>query len=458
MAARPVTRDLIVCGGGISGLALAFLALRRGVRDVVVLEAADRPGGKIQSEWSEGLCCEWGPHGFLDNVPEMLALVDQLGLSGELVRADDAASDRFIVRGGRLRRVPTSPKRFFTSDVLSLRGRLRVLLEPFQPRGAGDESVFDFARRRIGREAAEVLVDAMVTGIFAGDSRRLSLPAAFPKMGAMEHAYGSLTRAMLAKRKHGSNGGPMGPGGRLTTLRRGMQQLTDTLATSLGPRLQLRSAVSAVVRRNGGFAVRLADGVEIAGREVAVALPPPPAARVVSGVLPAGAVDAMAAIPTAGVAVVMTGYRAPQPFRSPTRGFGFLVPARERGAILGTIFCDSTFPPQAPPGTTLLRTLLGGARDGGVLALADDEMLAVVRRALDRYLGGDPEPDFVRIIRHEQGIPQYTLGHLARLAEIEAAAAAVPGLHILGNGLHGIAANTCVVEAARVAGRIGAAR
>jgi protoporphyrinogen/coproporphyrinogen III oxidase len=458
MAAERETRDLVVCGGGISGLALAFLALRRGVHDVTVLEAAERPGGKIQSEWAEGLCCEWGPQGFLDNVPEMLALVDQLGLAGELVRADAAAADRFIVRGGRIRRLPRSPQGFLTSDVLSLPGRLRVLLEPFQPRGAGDESVYDFARRRIGREAAEVLVDAMVTGIFAGDSRQLSLPAAFPKMGAMEHAYGSLTRAMLARGKNGSNGGPMGPGGRLTTLRRGMQQLTDTLAASLGSRLRLRSAAGAIVREGSGFVVRIAGGEEIAARQVAVALPPLEAARVTSGVLPPRAVDALAAIPTAGVAVVMTGYRAARPFRRATEGFGFLVPGRERGEILGTIFCDSTFPSQAPPGTTLLRTLLGGARDANMLALSDDQMLAAVRRALDRYLGGDPAPDFVRIIRHERGIPQYTVGHLARLAEIEAAAAAVPGLHILGNGLHGIAANTCVVEAAKVAGRIGAER
>jgi oxygen-dependent protoporphyrinogen oxidase len=457
MAVPRVAHDLIVCGGGISGLTLAFLALRRGAGDVVVLEEAERAGGKIQTEWSDGVCSEWGPHGFLDNVPETLALVESLGLTADLVRADEAADDRFIARGGRLRRVPTKPPAFLSSDVLSLPGRLRVLLEPFQPRGPADESVFDFARRRIGREAAEVLVDAMVTGVFAGDSKRLSLPAAFPKMAAMEQTYGSLTRAMLARRKNGG-GGPAGPGGRLTTMRRGMQQLTDALAAALGSRLRLRAGVDSVVRREGGFSVRLAGGGEVSGREVALALPPRSAAHVLSGTLPAGAVAALKGIPSAGVVVVMTGYRATRPFRQPTRGFGFLVPACERGGILGSIFCDATFPVQAPPGMTLLRTLLGGMRDGGVLALSDEEMVALVRRELDRYLGGDPEPDFVRIIRHQYGIPQYTLGHPGRVAEIEAAVAAVPGLHVLGNGLRGIAANSCVVEAGRAAARIGGVR
>ncbi len=458
MASGRTIHDLIVAGGGISGLATAFLALQRGVGDVVVLEAAARPGGKIQTDWIDGICCEWGPQGFLDNTPETLDLVARLGLSGDLVRADQAAEDRFIARDGRLRRVPTTPSAFLASDVLSLPGRLRVLLEPLRPRGAADESVFDFAARRIGREAAEVLVDAMVTGVFAGDSRRLSLPASFPNMAAMERRYGSLTKAMLAKRRNGGNGGPSGPGGRLTTLRRGMQQLTDALAAALGPRVRLRSPVASVVRAERGFAVRLDDGSELEGREVAMALPPAAAARALPGLLPAGAIGALRAIPYAGVVVVMTGYRKARPFPRASRGFGFLVPAREHGRVLGTIFCDATFPEQVPEGVTVLRTLLGGARDADAVALADGELIAVVRRELDRYLGGDPEPDFVRVIRHEYGIPQYTVGHLARLSEIEAAVGAVPGLHLLGNGLRGVAANTCVVEAAKTAARIGGAR
>ncbi len=453
---REPVHDLAVCGGGISGLALAHMARARGVGDVVVVEAESRSGGKIQTEWVDGFCCEWGPQGFLDNVPETLALVASLGLTGELVRADDAAGDRFIARGGRLRKVPLSPPAFLTSDVLSLPGRLRVLLEPFQRRGADEESVLAFASRRIGREAAEVLVDAMVTGVYAGDPARLSLPATFPKMRAMEQQYGSLVRAMLAKKRKGG-GGPAGPGGTLTTLRLGMQQLPNALANALGARVRLCARVERVTRGEGSFAVRLGDGSELAAKQVAVAMPPGAAARALDALLPGDAVAALQSIPYAKVAVVMTGYRAPRPFRHPTRGFGFLVPGRERRRILGSIFCDATFPAQAPAGATLLRTLLGGARDAGALDLSDGEMLALVRRELDHFLGGDPEPDFVRVIRHDYGIPQYTLGHLARLEEIERAAAAVPGLHLLGNGFHGIAANACVVEAERVAGLVAGA-
>lgn len=458
--------DLVIVGGGISGLALAHFARREaGIEDLVVLEAESRPGGKVQTEWIDGYCCEWGPQGFLDNVQDTLDLADQLGLGPDLVRASDASSDRFIARGGRLRRVPLSPPAFLTSGVLTLPGRLRVLLEPFQARGPAEESVFDFAARRIGAEAASVLVDAMVTGVYAGDPHRLSLPATFPRMREMESVHGSLVKAMLAKardrRRARAQGreappaaGPAGPGGTLTTFRLGMQQLTDTLAASLGGRVRTSASVERIETSELGFVVHSGASERIEARSVALAVPPAPAARLLRGLLAEHAIAALEAIPAVKVAVVMTGYGTARPFATATRGFGFLVPAVERRRVLGTIFCDATFPGQAPPGRTLLRTLLGGARDGEVLDLTDSDLLSVVRRDLADYLGGDPEPEFVHVIRHSYAIPQYTLGHLERLAAIDTALAAVPGLVLTGNGLRGIALNSCVAEARALAARI----
>lgn len=454
--------DLAVVGGGISGLTFAFLAQRRGLGEVVVLEQGEQAGGHLRTEWLDGYCCEWGPQGFLDNAPETLALVGALGLEKALLRAAEAAADRFILRNGKLRRLPTSPAKFITSDVLSLTGRLRVVLEPWQrPSRAGDESVFDFARRRIGREAAEVLVDAMVTGVFAGDPRQLSLPATFPRLRQLEASYGSLFRAMLARKKERARrgeagktpspgGGPMGPGGVLTTFQRGMQQLPDALAAALGPRLRQNAAVARVRRAPEAFSLQLKSGEVVEARRVVVATPPAVTASLLGEVLDAAAEAALRDIPTVPIAVVMTGYPSEQPFRSPTRGFGFLVPARERRRILGTIFCSSTFPPHSRPGTTLLRTLVGGARQGQLAHLPDAELLPLVRQELDRCLGGNPEPELVRIVRHAAAIPQYTLGHTSRLAAITRGAAAVPGLYLLGSGYTGVAVNSCVAEATRL--------
>src|SRR5262249_4850320 len=185
--------------------------------DAWVLEGADQPGGNIRTEERDGFLCEWGPNGFLDNEPATLRLVEALGLGEQLAPSSSAAHVRWIVRGGRLRALPARPPAFVTSDVLSLRGRMRVMLEWAQPaqRGVDDESVWDFAHRRIGREAADVLVDAMVTGVYAGDPRRLSIDGAFPRMRAMEREYGSLMRAMRVLKRAGG-GSPMGPSGKLT--------------------------------------------------------------------------------------------------------------------------------------------------------------------------------------------------------------------------------------------------
>ncbi len=464
--ADSAVHDLAVVGAGVSGLTLAFWFTHRGQRDAVVLEQATRPGGKLQTEWLEGYCCEWGPQGFLDSGQDTLRLVRELGLECELQRADQAAGDRFILRDGQLRRVPMSPLEFLRSDVLSLAGRLRVLLEPLQPpASAGDESVFAFACRRIGREAAEVLVDAMVTGVFAGDSRQLSLPATFPRMREMEAAYGSLFRAMLALRRQRARraaagqdatpaGGPAGPAGTLTTLRRGMQQLTDALAAALGPRLRLACPVTGVQRRVGGFTVHLAGGERLNARHLALAVPPGAAAALLGDVLDPAALAALREIPSIPIAVVMTGYSEARPFRHPVQGFGFLVPTRERRRILGTIFCSSTFPGQAPSGKTLLRTLVGGARHPHLVHLPDADLLSLVRQELDACLGGDPQPEMVHIVRHDEAIPQYTLGHASRVAAVHRGAAAVPGLYLLGNGYGGVAVNACVTEATQLAARL----
>lgn len=449
--------DCIVIGAGISGLALGFFARVSG-KSVLVLEEGSQAGGKIRTQWEDGFCCEWGPQGFLDNVPETLELVRLLGLEQRLVKASPRAADRFILRSGKLRKVPLSPPAFLASDVLSLKGKLRVLAEPFMPPGSvADESVFSFARRRIGREAAEVLVDAMVTGVFAGRATELSLPATFPKMAMMERTYGSLTRAMLALRKRGG-GGPAGPGGTLTSFVGGMQELTDRLVAALGSSLRLGNPVTTLQYQEGDvypWTVALADGTQLPARNVVVTVPPPKVCALFADLFPPQALAALREIPLPPVVVVMTAYKSPQPFAHPLSGFGFLVPSREPRQILGTLFCHSIFPNQVPEGGVLLRTILGGARQPEVIAFSDEELLRLVRRELHAILGGDSDPDLVRIFRHPEGIPQYTLGHPRRLQVLEETTSRFRGLYLTGNAYRGVAVNACIAEAKKVAASLG---
>jgi len=455
-------RAIAVVGGGVSGLAVTFhlrrqLAARGDRTEVRCLEASARPGGNIATSTVDGFTCEWGPNGFLDNEPATLELIRDLGISDRLLRSNQAAARRFVFRKGRLRLLPGGPLSFLTSGVLSPLGKLRVLCEPFGPGPPrdGDESVFGFASRRIGTEAASVLVDAMVSGIFAGDARNLSLRAAFPKMWEMESEHGSLLRAMKARRrarKSGDakrSGGPAGPGGTLTSFKTGMRELIDGLAAAVSPALRTGCRVERIVAPgDGGYRVHLADGAPVDAAAVVLACPAWFAADAVASLDPEMS-EAMAAIPSAPVAVVHLGYRGGDLNEIPV-GFGFLAPRGEGVRILGCLWSSSIFEGRAVDDRVLLTCMVGGATDPEALALSDDELVDVARRDLATCMRVVAEPVLRRVFRHPRGIPQYTLGHPARVATIERRLERFPGLTACGNSYRGISVNACALEAPRV--------
>jgi len=447
-----------IVGGGVTGLAAgAWLEHDHGIDNFVILEASSRAGGKIRSEHDAGFTLEWGPQGFLDNAPDTLELATLQALEDQLVRADEAAADRFILRQGKLRQVAASPVGFMLSSILPVSGRLRMLVEPFaSPHPGHDETVFEFASRRIGRQAAEVLVDAMVTGVFAGDSRKLSLAATFPKMAAMESEYGSLTKALFAKmreaRRTGSrSAGPAGPGGTLTTFSGGMVRLTDRLAESAGDRLLLKRPLQTLEREGSNHILNTEEGV-IEAETVLLALPAERAARLMTSLAP-DAVRPLAATPTAPIAVVMLGYSDNNAFGCPVNGFGFLVPRGEDEALLGTLYCHDIFPGQAPDDSLFLRAMVGGARSPEAVGLDDDGLTSRVRASLARVFGTDPNPDRVWIVRWEQGISQYTVGHLERVAAAKAAAGDA-GIELAGSPYRGVSVNDCIKQARAAAARL----
>ena len=450
--------QVAVVGAGIAGLSLAYRLMQRGV-EVRVLEGASRAGGNIQSELHQGYRCEWGPNGFLDNEPATLRLVDDLGLREQLAPASPLANTRWIVRGGKLRALPTKPQAFLTSDVLSVAGRARVLLEWAQPamKTGDDESVWDFAHRRIGREAADVLVDAMVTGVYAGDPRRLSLEAAFPRMRAMERDYGSLLGAMRAMKRAGkAGGGPMGPGGTLTSFRDGMETMVLALVQALGTRVALGHRLVSLRQQSGGWHLEFERGASLECDRVVLASPAWHASGLVQP-LDADLSRELDAIPSAPVVVVCVGWKAAD-VAGVTPGFGFLLPSRERFGILGTLFDSCVFPARAPQGQALWRTLLGGARDRGAIDLDDGTILDRVLRAYQKLLGLRATPDMIYIVRHARGIPQYPVGHVQRVHRIEEHTARLPGLTLSGNSYHGIAMNACIKESEALAAGWDAAR
>ena len=461
--------EALIIGGGITGLAVAHasgLAQREGSCEL--WESSDRLGGTIGTDRINGYSVDWGPNGFLDREPLTLRLAAEVGLKDLLEPANRKSSMRFIVKHGRLHPVPLSPAMMIKTGLLSPMEKARVFCEPFIPglRGDEDESVFDFAARRIGRGAAETFVDPMVSGVYGGVARELSLPACFPIMREMELRYGGLLKALIARqlekrktRKTGDaakkeSGGPAGPAGHLTSFKGGLDLFIQHLESGLTTIIRKNRCVMRIGRKDDSWEVVDQTGIAVRARKLVIACPTFAAAAFVGDFDPELA-QAFAAIPYAPIIVVATGHRR-EDVSHPLDGFGFLIPRTQGMRTLGSIWTSSIFEERAPEGFVQFRSMLGGAGDPTVMELTDEQLWSTLRRELDPLIGIKKDPAFMRIYRWEQGIPQFKMGHRERRARIEELAGRHPNLFVAGNAYYGVGLNDCVKMAFHVARQIGA--
>ncbi|MHB8121549.1 MAG: protoporphyrinogen oxidase [Desulfuromonadaceae bacterium] len=460
-------KKIIIIGGGISGLATAWLLRSKAEAagkelGITLLEKEERPGGKIRSIKAEGYTCEWGPNGFLDSKPQTLDLCRALGVENNLHRSNDNARKRFIFSGGELHQLPDGAPAFLKSRLISWPGKLRLALEPtpfIAPPPAGvDETLAAFGRRRLGGEALDKLIAPMVSGIFAGDPETMSLISCFPRIAELEREYGGLIRAMIMlakKKKREQAAGKVvssaaGPGGTLTSFREGIQYLADALAASLGDLVKPGTAVTSVEKgADLPYRVNCSDGSAYGADQVIIASPAFAAAEMLSA-MDEGIAGTLRQIPYASMTVICFGYSRGQINRS-LDGFGYLIPKKEGLSTLGTLWDSSMFENRAPEGKVLLRSMMGGACFPHYVTLSDDEVVARVRKDLGLTMGINATPEFVRVFRHPQAIPQYTVGHGDRLQKLESALRAYPGLILTGNSYRGIGLNDCVAAAERAA-------
>ncbi len=459
-------QQAIIIGGGISGLSTAWL-LREQLREngipaqITLLEQEDLPGGKIRSIRDNGFTCEWGPNGFLDNKPQTLELCRALGIEDRLQRSNDNARRRFIYSAGELHRLPENAASFLTSRLLSWRGKLRLLGEPFAtPPPAGvDETLAAFARRRLGQEALDKLIGPMVSGIFAGNPETMSLASCFPRIAELERDYGGLFRAMLLlarkKRQERAAGkvtaSAAGPGGTLTSFREGLQVLTDTLREQLGDSVRPGCGVRAVTAEGGRYRVET-DGCGALQANLLIMAVPAYVAATVLAPLDAGMPELLEQIPYASLTVICCGYERER-ISHPLDGFGYLNVRSAGRSTLGTLWDSSMFENRAPEGKVLLRSMAGGACLPELVNLPDGLLLSRVQDDLRKIMGIEAEPGFVRIFKHRQAIPQYLAGHGARLARLEGLAARHPGLFLTGNAFRGVGLNDCVASSLLTVGR-----
>ena len=450
-AVCPPSLRIAVVGGGIAGLTLAHHLRNR--LEVTVYEGAPHAGGHAVTVQEHGFLVEAGASAFHERHAGLRRLADQLGLSADLVTALPAAGRHYVLRRGRLHLVPDSARSILTTGALSPMGKLRLLLEPIVPRRriGREETVDEFARRRMGREAAEILVNAAVAGsIFAGDSRQLSAHSAFPQLTRSERNRIHPLRALASPRGRAASGSC------LMTFRHGVSQLVTGLVDALGPRLRTASPVRRIEREDDSvhsrWRVLLADGeVHVADR-VVLALPASRAAPLIEHLNPELSRQ-LGLWQFAGVTVVAFAFRAADVPR-PLDGYGFFVPRSERRATLGAVFDSSIFPGRAPDGAVLIRVFLGGTRHPELICVPREVRIALARRELSRILGITAPPLHTWGFEWPDAIAQYLPHHGERLSEARLRSTLHPGLLLCGTSYEGITIDAAVESGLAHAERI----
>jgi oxygen-dependent protoporphyrinogen oxidase len=448
---------VVVVGGGITGLAAAHRAVEvareRGASlDLTLLEARDRLGGTIASERTDGFLVESGPDSFLSEKPWALALCRRLGVEDRLVRTDDRFRKVWVWHGGRLHALPDgfqllAPTRlgpFVTSSLFSWPGKLRMALDLVLPRGAGDdESLGGFVRRRLGAEALQRVAQPLVAGIYTADPDDLSLAATMPRFLELERRERSIIWALWRATRRAPQPGTGGARWSLfVTFEDGMEELVATLAGRLPPGAAVvKRRVTGVERRDEGWRVG-ADGGPVDADRVIVASESHAAARMLRYVDPALSA-LLGEIAYSSAATVTLGYRRGD-VPHPLDGFGFVVPRTEGRTLLAATFSSVKYPGRAPDGHVLVRGFLGGMLDAAVLQEDDASLIARTRADLGDALGIQAAPVLTRVSRWPASMPQYRVGHLARVETIEARLATLPGLDLAGGAYRGVGIADCV--------------
>lgn len=444
--------EVAIVGGGISGLAAAWALQKRGVR-FALLEADDRFGGVVRTESEGGFVLEGGPDSMLAQKPEGLALCRELGLTDRIVPTNLEQRKVYVLHRRRLRSlpegmalaVPTRIVPFLTSSLFTPWGKLRMGLDLAIPpkRNGEDESVASFLRRRFGQECVDRLGEPLLAGIHAGDPERLSIRATFPRFVDLERKYGSLVRGMWAAPR--PKGAPVAA---FHSLLGGMRELVDALVARLPAEALRHGAPVLAIRRAGGYTLETKAG-PVEARSVVLAVPPSRGAALVEPLLPeAGPV--LRSVPFASTATVLIGFRREDVGHS-LDGYGLVVPATEGLRTAAFSFVSTKLPGRAPEGHVLFRAFVGGIRDPRALDLDDASLVELVLREMREAVGLRGAPVVTRVFRWPEATPQMEVGHLARVADLDARLPSVRGLFVIGAGLRVTGVPDCIAEATRAA-------
>ena len=480
-------RRVIIIGGGLAGLGAAYKIIRAASEghhvEFILVEKDRRLGGKIFTEIvpdpsGDGrFIVDGGPDCFLTEKPACHRIARLMGIFNEELPTDDSRRRTWILSRGKLHPLPEgvmmfAPTKFMpfaTTGLFSWPGKIRMAMDLFIPpkkvtQGEfNDETLESFVVRRMGRECLDRLAEPLVGGVHASDPKQMSLAATFPRLLEMEQNYGSLLKGFIAARRKVEEMRrkyPVKPGEKprtfFTSFVNGMQQLTDSMANAVG-RGHMRTGVSVnSLQRTSeaGWRVLLSDGSSINGDAVIVATESWAAEPLVRP-LDEAIANGLAAIPTSSSATVSIAFNEEE-VGFDLNAFGVLCPLVEGRALMAATYSSTKWQGRAPKGKVLLRGFVGGPHNQEILKRPDEELVQTVLSEFRGILGLNPNAKllFSRVFRWYLGMPQYTLGHLDRVALIEDRSGQIPGLALAGGSYRGVGIPNCIESGEQAVSKI----
>ncbi len=460
---------IAILGGGITALASAWeLTTKHPELDWQLFEASPRLGGVLETVEKNGWLVEQSADNFLTKDPVVVDLCRELGMEDTLLPTAEDRRRAMVVSQGKVLRVPEgfvlmAPKKLrsiLASPVLSLRGKLRLICEPFirASRNSEDESVASFARRRLGQEALDKLVQPLVAGIYTADPEKLSLAATLPQFLRQEAEHGSLWRASQKAREETESLESGARYGMFMAPKNGMQQLINALLSTLpSEKIWTNKAVGSCTRSESGTWLLKDSNGELLGAfdGIICTLPAYHAATVIKS-FDSELANLLNKIPYASASVVCLGVRDEQ-IRSPVDGFGFVVPSKENRSIIATSFASYKFSGRSPERRTLIRTFVGGALNPELADLDDNRLIELVKSELSELIGLEGEPELESIARWPRRMPQYQVGHLGLVSQIVDRQNQWNSLQLAGAAYRGVGIPQCVADGRNAAKQVAKA-
>lgn len=441
-----MSKKVIVLGAGISGLAAAFQLQQDGF-DVTVLERKSEPGGSMISESSDGYLIDFGPNSGLETTPVIKKMVEQAGLSSEMIYANPSANKRYILRNGNLYPLPMNPPQFFATKLFSWKAKLRLFAEPFIGKSEDGyyQSISEFVSRRLGKEFLNYAINPFVTGVYAGNPDKLSVKSAFPKLYALEENYGGLIKGMIkgAKERKKRNEESK-QSAKMFSFKNGMQTFANGLADKLND-VRYECEIQGIEKNVDSITVEFVSNGETIQMKCDALYSTVPAYSA-SGLF--GKFDEKLAghlndIYYPPVMVLYLGFEK-EFIKQPLDGFGFLIPGKEKKSYLGALWSSVIFNDRAPEGKASFTIFIGGARSPELFDGNESELINKVIGELKETMGISSDPVFIRKKFWEKAIPQYNIGYIEHERYFEKFEKDFPGIFLGGNYRGGISVGDCV--------------